>query len=64
MYLEIIKNLRIDNDIKQVDIAHLLGISQNYYSRIENGSRTLTIEMLILLCKFYGVSSDYILGLK
>lgn len=63
MYIEKFKNLRIDNDIKQSFIANYLGISQNYYSRIENGSRNLTIEMLIKLCRFYSVSADYILGL-
>ena len=29
----------------------------------ENKKRSLPIESLIVLCKFYNVSSDYILGL-
>ena len=31
-----IKELREDNDKKQIEIANLLGIQQNSYSQIEN----------------------------
>ena len=33
---EWLKNLRKQNNITQSDMADLLGISQNYYSNIEN----------------------------
>ena len=36
---EWLKNLRKQNNITQSDMADLLGISQNYYSNIENGAR-------------------------
>ena len=55
--------LREDKDLYQKDIAKLLGTSQSYYAQYENGKRPLPIEHLITLCKFYGVSADYILGL-
>lgn len=60
-----IRALREDREPKtsQTDIANLLGISQQYYSQYERGVRPLPIEHLIKLCIFYGVSSDYILGL-
>lgn len=61
-YFQNIKNLREDRDLKQKDIAILLGTSQSYYAQYENGKRPLPIYHLISLCKFYGVSSDYILG--
>ena len=59
-----IKDLREDNDKHQKDIAQLLGISQQYYSEYENGNRTITINHLITLSKFYGTSIDYIVGLS
>ena len=57
-----IKNLRVDNDIKQKEIAKLLNISQNTYSQYETGVIALTVEVLITLADYYGVSVDYLLG--
>ncbi len=58
-----IKDLREDRDITQKEIATYLHVKQNTYSQYENGQRQLPIECLIALAKFYGVSTDYILGL-
>lgn len=57
-------NLRIDNDLKQEDIAKLLQITPQPYGMYENKKRGLPIKCLITLWKFYDVSSDYILGLS
>lgn len=62
-YNEIIKELREDRDKTQLEIAKLLQTDQSYYSKYERGVRPLPMEHLITLCKFYGVSADYILGL-
>ncbi len=56
-----IKDLREDRDLKQKDIAKLLNLSQQQYSRYETGSSLMTSEQLIVLAKFYNVSIDYIL---
>ena len=58
-----LRDLREDHDKFQKDVAKLLGISQQYYSEYENGNRTITIEHLIKLAKFYNTSIDYIVGL-
>lgn len=58
-----IKDLREDNDKYQKDIANLLGISQQYYSEYENGRRTIPIQHLITLAKYYNTSIDYLVGL-
>lgn len=58
-----IKDLREDGDITQKEIAAYLHVRQNTYSQYENGQRQLPIEYLIALAKFYGTSTDYILGL-
>ena len=58
-----LKDLREDRDLKQKDIAQYLNIKQNTYSQYENGQRQLPIDVLIKLSKYYGVSTDYILGL-
>ena len=59
-----IKDLREDNDKYQKEIATLLGISQQYYSEYENGKRTMPIQHLITLAKYYDTSVDYIVGLS
>ena len=59
-----IKDLREDHDMLQKEIASLLGISQQYYSEYENGNRTITINHLITLSKFYVNSIDYIVVLS
>ena len=58
-----IKDLREDHDLYQKDVAKLLGISQQYYSEYEKGKRTIPIQHLITLAKFYETSIDYIVGL-
>ena len=59
-----IKDLREDNDKFQKDIAQLLGISQQYYSEYEKGNRTIPINHIITLAKYYGTSIDYLVGLS
>ncbi len=63
-YNKIIRELREDHDLKQKDIAKLLGTTQQVYSRYENGENEIPVRHIITLCKFYNVSADYILGLK
>ena len=62
-YNERIKNLRIDHDKTQKELAEILGTGQSYYAKYENGHRPLPIDRLRELCLYYHVSADYILGL-
>lgn len=57
-----IKDLREDKDLLQKDIAKILGITQQQYSKIEKGINELSYDGLIKLSLFYNVSIDYILG--
>ena len=59
---ETIRNLRIDKEYTQKEIASYLGISQNTYSQYELGVLNYPVEALIKLADFYGVSVDYLLG--
>lgn len=63
-YNEILRELREDKDLKQSDIAKLLGTTQQVYSRYENGINEIPIRHIITLCKYYNVSADYILGIN
>ena len=58
------RDLREDNDKTQREIASVLGTSQTMYARYERGANELPIHHLLMLCKYYKVSADYILGLS
>lgn len=62
MYFQRLKDLREDKDMKQVQIAELLGIQQTVYSRYERGVQNIPLEHLLFLADYYNVSTDFILG--
>ena len=61
MQFKNLKDIRIDRDIRQKDIAAYLNVSQNTYSQYETGVISLTAEVLIKLSDYYGASIDYLL---
>lgn len=62
MYFKRLRDLREDNDLKQSEIAEILGIAQTVYSRYERGFQNIPIEHLLKLADYYNTSTDYILG--
>jgi transcriptional regulator with XRE-family HTH domain len=63
-YIKILRDLREDRDLTQLQVAEYLGTSQTMYARYERGANELPLRHLIKLCEFYNVSADYILGIK
>ena len=63
-YREIMRALREDRDLTQREVAAVINKSQQGYSHIEDGRAELKIDDLIKLCRYYGVSADYFIGLK
>lgn len=63
-YIKRMRDLREDCDKTQREIAQVLGTSQTMYARYERGANELPIRHLVTLCRYYGVSADYLLGLK
>lgn len=62
-YRRRLRDVREDHDLSQADVGKVLNKSQQGYSHIENGRAELKIDDLILLCRFYGLSADYLIGL-
>ena len=58
------RDLREDNDLTQREVARVINKSQQGYSHIEEGRAELKIDDMIKLCKFYGVSADYFVGMS
>ena len=61
---ERIRNLRVDKDLTQKQLAKELNCSQQVYSNYELGQRDIPTDILIKLSKFYNVSIDYILEIS
>lgn len=57
-----LKDLREDNDLKQKDIAKVLGTTTQYYQKYEKGVVPVTVERLMILADYYKTSTDYLLG--
>ena len=62
-YYKRIKEIREDRDIQQKEIAEILQTDQSYYSKYERGLHPMTADQIIILCKYYNLSADYMLGL-
>lgn len=57
-----LKQLRTENDVSQSDIAKLLDVTRQAYSRYERGDREPDLEMLCKLADYFNVSVDYLIG--
>lgn len=58
-----LKDLREDNDLKQQEVAELLGTTQRQYSRWETGESEIPAHHLATLSIYYDVSVDFLMGL-
>ena len=63
-YRERLRNVREDRDLTQAQVGAVIQKSQQGYNHIEAGRAELKIDDLIKLCRFYGVSADYLIGLS
>lgn len=57
-----IRELREDHDLRQIDVAKILNMSQTGYSKYEIGENDIPTAVLIMLADYYHVSVDYLLG--
>lgn len=49
---------------QQKDVAEALGIERTRYLKWEHGDSQPSLDMLARMCRLFGVSSDYLLGLE
>ena len=57
-----LRKLRRDANISQKILADILGVSTNQISQMEKGLKTTSFSRLCLLCDYFNVSADYLLG--
>lgn len=63
-FKENLRQLRIEANIGQVELAKKLGVSKGIISLWENGLREPNMSSLISISKFFNVSIDYLVGLE
>lgn len=59
-----LRELREENEMSQQEMAKLIGVSQQTYSRYENHTTEIPLEKLIWLAEYYRVTTDYLLGVS
>ena len=63
MLLPRLAEIRNQRGLSQKQIAEVLAMQQQQYCRYENGQNEIPVRHVITLCKFYGISADWLLGL-
>lgn len=59
-----LQNLRRSKHLTQTMVAKRLKLSKASISGYENNTKTPSVDVLVKLAMFYGVSTDYLLGLN
>ncbi|BCJ94427.1 transcriptional regulator [Anaerocolumna cellulosilytica] len=59
---ERIRNLRVDKDLTQYQMAEYLNCSQRVYSNYERGEVDVPTQILIKLADFHKTNIDYLLN--
>lgn len=59
-----LKELRVEKEKKQIDIAKFLNVSKSLYCRYEKGERSVSLDILWKLADYYDVTLDYLVGRK
>ena len=60
---EKIRLLREEKEINQSELGRKINMTQRKISYIECGKYEPSIEDIVLFCKYFGVSADYLLGI-
>lgn len=61
-FKEVLKGLRIQNNLTQKEIANIINVSERTYSRYETGDREPRIETLIKIAEYYKIPIDILVG--
>ncbi|MBR6736802.1 MAG: helix-turn-helix transcriptional regulator [Clostridia bacterium] len=57
-----LKELRIEKDVSQSDVAKIVNMTKMAISHWEKGNSEPSIEQLKILAQYFDVSVDYLIG--
>ena len=61
---ERLREVRKESGESREDLGKAIGVRISQISEMENGKKGTTLEWLVILCRHYNVSADYLLGLS
>ena len=61
-FAEKIRLLREEKELNQTQLGLAVGMTQRKISYLENGKYEPSLEDIKMLCRFFNVSADYLLG--
>lgn len=61
-FAERLKELRLEKGFSQAQLSKATGISQNAITYWENQQRVPNAKAIIILARYFKVSTDYLLG--
>ena len=64
VFSERLKELRIEKNVGQVELAKQINVSKGIISLWENNLREPKLSNLIALAKYFDVTIDYLVGLS
>lgn len=59
-----LKKLRLDKQLKQWQMADLIGVNKKQISAYENDTRQPSYDILVRIAQIFSVSTDYLLGCR
>ena len=61
-FAEKLRLLREEKELNQTELGRAVNMTQRKISYLENGKYEPSMEDIKLLCRFFNVSADYLLG--
>jgi transcriptional regulator with XRE-family HTH domain len=57
-----IKAIREEKNLKQIEVANFIGVDKSAYSKIEKGTRALTVDELQKMSQLFNMTTDQIIN--
>ncbi|WP_010182964.1 helix-turn-helix domain-containing protein [Aquimarina agarilytica] len=57
-----IKNIREQKNLKQIEVATHINVDKSAYSKIEKGTRAITVEELYKMAQLFNMTTDQIIN--
>lgn len=61
---ERLKELRLEKGLTQTQLSKIFNVNQASITNWENGTHETDFKTLISLAKYFGVTTDYLLGIE
>ncbi|MGN0518961.1 MAG: helix-turn-helix domain-containing protein [Acutalibacteraceae bacterium] len=63
-FCEVLRRLRLQHNLTQQELGKHIGLSKAVISKYENGIGYPTLDTLIHFAEYFGVTTDYLLGVE